>query len=213
MKIPSPYENYPPGWPTFDEKIVSRRSADFGFAGTKADINRFAARYRASRCFRRVEFKDLSLTHETADGYSALCHLLLTYSAFEYLLRALRLDQHNTTLLLSTSERDEILRRVHLQDPGNALFAFMKPHLNKPHQKQLRFYLLGQPCNPFFLASGIRHLFAHGVLTPNPSGVTSITVRNVSRYLSRVLCKVMDREFEKRIEEFKITHGNTKRGS
>jgi hypothetical protein len=209
MKIPSPYENYPPGWPTFDEKIASHRTADFGFAGTKADINRFAARYRASRCFRKVEFKIRSLTPETADGYSALCHLLLTYSAFEYLLHALKLEQRQTSAFLSAPEIDKVLNEVRLRDSGNALFTFMKPHLNTQHQKQLDLYLSCQPCNPFFLASSIRHLFAHGVLTPNPAGVMNTTVRSVSRYLTRVLHKVMDREFEKRIAAFESKHRKT----
>lgn len=151
MKIPSPYQNYPPRWPTFDERIPSHRAVDFGFAGTVADINRFAARYRATRCFRRVEF--VVFTHQTSDGYNGLCQLLLTYSAFEYLLRALKLDQHRASAFLSASERDTILKHVHTLDSGDALFSVIRPHVNRPHQKQ--FALYRQTLQPVLL--GIRH--------------------------------------------------------
>lgn len=207
MKFPTGDENYPPGWSTFNEKFASHSAADFGFAGSKTDISRFAARYRAARCFRKVEFK--GLTQETADCYSALCHLLLTYSAFEYLLRALKLRPNQASAFFNPQERDEVLRKVRLRDPGDALFTFMKPFLNKEHKEELKLYLSSKPCNPFFLASGIRHLFVHGELTANPKDVTNVAIRNASRYLVPVLVEVMDREFKKKIDAFEIAHRNT----
>ena len=87
MKIPSPYRSYPPNWSTFDEYVMVAGSDRLGFAGTTADINRFAARYRAAKCFAKVEFDEL--TETTSDGYSGLVQLLLTYSAFEHFMRCI----------------------------------------------------------------------------------------------------------------------------
>jgi hypothetical protein len=213
MRFPSGNEDYPPSWSKFNENFNLHSAADFGFLGTKTDISRFAARYRAARCYLRVEFKNLALTQETANGYSKLCRLVLTYSAFECLLRALKLRENQTSAFLNDQEKSTILKKVRRLDPGDALFAFMKPHLNKQHQEELRLYLSGKPCNPFFLASGIRHLFVHGELTPNPKDVKNNAVQNVSDYLTSVLVKVMDREFKKRIDEFEIADRNVKQGS
>lgn len=212
MRIPSGDEDYPPGWATFNENFNSHGAADFGFAGSKTDISRFAARYRAAHCYLKVEFKNFTLTQETANGYSMLCRLLLTYSAFECLLRALKIREHQATAFLNAQEKATVLKKVRHLDSGDALFTFMKPHLNKQHQEELKLYLSGKPCNPFFLASGIRHLFVHGELTPNPKDVKSMAVRNVSDYLISVLVKVMDREFRKRIDVFEIALGNEKQG-
>ena len=212
MKIPSPYGDYPPCWSTFNENFNLYSAADFGFSGTKTDISRFAARYRAAHCYLKVEFKCLTLTHETANGYSMLCRLLLTYSAFECLLRALKLREDQASAFFSVQEKSTVLKKVRRLDSGDALFTFMKPHLNKQHQEELKLYLSDKLCNPFFLASGIRHLFVHGELTPNPKDVKNMAVRDVSDYLISVLFKVMDREFKKRIDAFEIAHGNVKQG-
>lgn len=200
LEDPTRYANYPPRWETFNREIKSHCPADFDFAGAVADINRFSARYRAGRCFRKIEFQGLSAT--TADGYSALCRLLFAYSAFEYLLRALGCKQQQTRGFLTAREAVRVAKGVHARDPGDALFAFMRDHLDKRHKKELGRHLSGRGCNPFYLASGVRHLFAHGVLTPNPKGVPSETVRSVSRYLWRVLYAVMDREFKRRVDAF-----------
>ncbi len=197
MKFPTGDEDYPPGWSTFNANFNLHSAADFGFPGTKTDISRFAARYRAAHCYVKVEFKALTLTQETANGYSVLCHLLLTYSAFECLLRALKLRENQASTFLNDRQISTVLEKARRRDPGDALFTFMKPHLNKQHQEELKLYLSGKTCNPFFLASGIRHLFVHGELTPNPKDVKNIAIRDairdVSKYLVSVLFKVMDR--------------------
>src|SRR4051812_45483650 len=102
MKIPSPYENYPPRWAVFEGYVPQFDAQAFGFRGSTGDMNRFAARYRVARCFRRAEF--VGLTHDTADGYSMLCLMTLTYSAFDYFLRSLGVHFKNTSSLLKDAE-------------------------------------------------------------------------------------------------------------
>lgn len=199
MKIPSPYENYPPSWSVFERYVPMVSAAFFGFDGTTADINRFAARYRAARCFQRAEFS--GLTSDTADGYSMLCRLLLIYSAFEYFLRSLGIEQHNTSTLLEEDERDKVLANLRSLGGQAELFEVLRRFVNTAYKRQIDAHIRNQACNPVYLAGAIRHAFAHGALTATPSGVPAQTVATVSRYLGRVLMRIMEREFEKRMLE------------
>jgi hypothetical protein len=171
-----------------------------GFSGSTGDVNRFGARYRAARCFQRVEFRGLTI--DTADGYSMLCHLLLTYSAFEYFLKAIGVEQRNTTNLLEDEERDRVLAHVRGLGGSAALFAFVRRFLNESYQRQIDSFGANRACNPVYLAGALRHAFAHGMLTATPATVPSQTVATVSRYLCRVLVRIMDREFVNRMDAF-----------
>lgn len=84
----------------------------------------------------------------------------------------------------------------------------VRTHVNATHQREIDRHLRGRVCNPFYLAASIRHLFAHGLLTPNPAGVPMSAVATVSRFLCRVLFRVIDREFERRMSEFERVLAN-----
>jgi hypothetical protein len=110
MKVPSPHENYPPRWETYCQYVGVAGPQNLGFVGPIADTNRFAARYRTARCFRRVEFD--GVTADTADGYSAQCQMLPTYSAFEHFLKCIGRRKNETIDLLSRAERDKVQSRL-----------------------------------------------------------------------------------------------------
>lgn len=198
--IAAPYAYYPPRWAVFDGHAPMFDAGTMGFDGSTGDINRFAARYRAARCFRRVDF--IGLTNDTADGYSMLSLLMLTYSAFEYFLKGIGVEQRNTAILLDDTERDHIIRHVRGLNGSAALFAFTRRFVNASYQRQIDSFAAGRTCNPIYLAGALRHAFAHGILTATPAGVPPQTVATVSRYLCRVLMRVMNREFENRMNAF-----------
>ncbi len=200
LTMRSPYENYPPLWGSFTTGVTIFGAEAFGFVEPVAEVNRFAARYRAAKCFREVVFE--GVTVDTADGYSALCQILLVYSAFEHLLRCLGIAQNNTESLLDGAESARVLRNLRRLNGQRELFATIRSYLNRQHQQQIDDYLAGRRCNLFYLASGIRHAFAHGKLTATPVNAPPTSVATVSRYLSRVLMRVMDREFERRMTAF-----------
>ena len=172
----------------------------FGFVGETGDVNRFAARYRAAKSFKGATFE--GLTHDTADGYSALCRLLLTYSAFEYCLRAIGVQMRHTGALLADDEREQVQKHLRQLAGQAELMRFLKAHVESRFRTQIDQHLAGAPANPFYLAASMRHAFAHGALTATPAGVPSGTVASVARYLVRVLFRVVDREFERRMVEF-----------
>lgn len=211
--VPSPYADYPPRWAVFDGHVPMFDAGMMGFSGSTGDVNRFAARYRAARCFRCVEFE--GLTNDTADGYSMLCLLLLTYSAFEYFLKAIGIEQRNTSTLLDDDERDRVIAHVRGLNGSTALFTFVRRFLNESYQRQIDSFTANRACNPVYLAGALRHAFAHGMLTATPATVPSQTVATVCRFLCRVLVRIMDREFvnrmdqfEKDFEEWVSGHGN-----
>jgi hypothetical protein len=199
LLIPSPFEHYPPKWELFDRYTPLLPMRAFGFVGAPADVNRFAARYRAAKCFKRIEFSDLSA--DTADGYSAMCHCLLTYSAFEFLLRAMGLELKATASLLTDNERDKLLANLRRCVGQVELFTALRKHVEARFQRQIDAHVAGHACNPFYLAAAIRHTFAHGILAATPVGVPPRSAATVSRFFSRVLFRVMDREFERRMRE------------
>ena len=176
---PDPNAGYPPGWEVFDHYVSIAGAGAFGFAGEPIDINRFAARYRASSSFNWIAFENL--TASTARGYSELCNLLLAYSAFEYYLKALGLTIGNSDALITSAERTRCLAQIRAFDGHRGYFRFIHPHCSKSLKHQLDLYLAPRVCNPFCLAAAARHAFAHGVLTPNPTAVAPGVVEILAR--------------------------------
>lgn len=180
-----------------------------GFKGNAADVNRFAARYRAAKCFQHIEFEELTAT--TAAGYSSLMKLLLVYSAFEHLLRCIGLELKASHTLLTETERDRALVNLRGLQGQERLFDTLRQHLDPPYRRQVEAHLKEEACNVFYLAASIRHAFAHGLLTATPGNAPQQTVSTVCGFLCRALVRVMDREFLGRMEDFKagiaLAHG------
>jgi hypothetical protein len=200
MKIRTPFEDYPPDWKVFDHFATIAGPYALGFDCAIRDVNRFAARYKAAKSFRRVEFD--SVTAQTADGYSALCQLLFTYSTFEHFLQCIGTQLRLSITLLSDEERDRLLTNLRQLNGQRELFTMLRAHLDRHYQKQIDSHLSRQSCNPFYLAGALRHAFAHGLLTASPQGVPPESVATVSRFMCKTLMKVMDREFSNRMDEF-----------
>ena len=200
VRAPSPYQDYPPRWATYTSNIRVAGPGRLGFVCQIADTNRFGARYRAAKCFRRIDFE--GVTQDTADGYSALCHILLAYSAFEHFLKCVGIRKIATQQLLTRDERDRIQSRVRSLNGQRELFMVLHSFVDKHHKAEIEKHISGNRCNPFYLASSIRHSFAHGLLSATPARVPQRSVACVSRYLTGVVMQVMDREFERRMTDF-----------
>lgn len=147
MKIPGPFVNYPPKWGTFDHYVKHIPSIAFGFVCGGGDVNRFAARYRAAKTFRRVEFE--GLVSATADGYGALCQLLLTYSAFEHFLRCIGVEMQHSLNLLKPAERPLASASLRRLVGERELFRWLRPYMtNRSYQRQIGHSSLGPGCQP-----------------------------------------------------------------
>jgi hypothetical protein len=60
-------------------------------------------------------------------------------------------------------------------------------------------FIQGQDVNASLLARCIRHVFAHGVLAANSSGLDSVVFDSVVSNLSGFLLDCMDQDFARRI--------------
>jgi hypothetical protein len=192
-------KNYPPKWSVYDQYLKAYPASAFGFVD-RTKPNRFAARYRAAKCFKSVEFEYLNRT--TVEGYSVLCKTLLTYSAFEYFLQAADIKPDETDKLLSSNQKARVAARLRVLDRDNAFTKLLHTHTRRRTKKALDDHLMGKICNPLEIAAAIRHTFAHGILTANPKGIRPQVVVQVCNYMIHVLSTVMDREVEKRMSSF-----------
>lgn len=200
-RLPTGTENFPPGWDIFERYLPHVGARGFDFATNAGEVNRFAARYRAAKCFSHAEFASLSAP--TRDGYSSLIRLLLTYSAFEHFLRCIGTDLRYTSTLLADEERDRALDRLRALNGSQEFFVAVRTHLDqRNYTRQFDDFIAGSTCNLFYLAGGVRHAFAHGQLTASPATCPPESVATCSRFLVNLLVRIMDREFRRRMDDF-----------
>jgi hypothetical protein len=187
--------NAPPGWAVVDALLGSfTLPARLGFTGTAGDINRFWSRYRLAKSFRGITID--VFVPDTVQGYSALFRVFLVWSAFEHFMRitgnnfasmAGRLAPYDPSTL------DLCIRQV--DDYDRFLHAVHAELDRKPHKHNLGEFLAGRPCNILIVPCAIRHIFAHGKLTPN-TGVGHVAAAcGVSQIVCQFLFEVMDGEF------------------
>jgi hypothetical protein len=200
LLIPSPFENYPPEWATFDHFAADANPRYFDLFSSTGDINRFAARYRIARCYQGMALN--SVTEPTASGYSALCRVLLVWSAFEFFLKAIGKAQNDLAPILDRYETESWIAQVRAADENNTIYRFIYERVNGSHQRELDNFFDADPCNITYLASAIRHLFAHGALTPNAGGADPNAMITICNILYESLMTVMDTEFSERMIQF-----------
>ena len=200
MKIPNPYQDYPQEWATFDFHAGRSCPHELNLAGTIGDVNRFGARFRLAKAFTSLNLDGYS--EPTASGYSALCRVLLTWSAFEQFMTAIGVEQRDLATLLAKYDTVKLQHDIRVIDTEDRFYQFVHARVNATHQGELSNYFNADPCNITYLASAIRHIFAHRSLTPNANQVDPCVVTGVCNKLSAVLLYIMDTEFSARITAF-----------
>jgi hypothetical protein len=79
--------------------------------------------------------------------------------------------------------------------------------VDKRHQDRLQQFVDGTLTNPTYLASAVRHLFAHGHLTAHAGGSLTEYVDRVCEVLFKFHMSVMDGEFSRIVRTFKKNYG------
>ena len=196
MLIKNPnYVNAPPGRAACDAalgRFVSPSS--LGFVCEAGDLNRFCSRYRLARSFKEILLD--SYTIETVAGYSALFHVFLVWSAFEQFMDICGQTLDGIEPSLTPYGPSSVVVALQGIEGHDSFLKFVRDRLDhQKHRSQVETYLAGQPCNPLYLPAGIRHIFAHGILTPNSGVGTTTTAQQISKVLCDFLFRVMDGEF------------------
>lgn len=185
-------------WDDFNTHVMNVGPDFFGFAEI-AEVNRFAARYRAANCFEEIRLRGFS--NNTQAGYSALCRLLLVYSAFEAYLRIAGLKQNGLSKALAEFGADDVLDRIRKIDSNDRFYNFIYQRVNEAHKKELDSYFNTDACNIAYLASAIRHIFAHGWLSPSANGNESSNAAEICNVLSDFLLRFMDYSFAQSVDQ------------
>ncbi len=161
--------NAPPGWCACHEALSRYTSpAKMGFACSAGDLNRFWSRYRLAKSFQGIALE--SYTAETTVGYSALFRVFVTYSAFEQFLDCCGLNLSGMAPLLPLYKPGDCEAAIRNVEHHDSFLKAVLQHLDRASHRTQMQKLSGKSCNLLYVAAGIRHIFAHGKLTPN-SGV------------------------------------------
>ena len=188
---------YPSEWGTFCSHASNTGAEFFGFAKPLPEVNRFAARFRAANAFRGISLEGYSAS--TASGYASLCRVLFVYSAFEAFLDVIGSTQAAIGPDLQAHGAIELLNNLRASDTENRFYLFIQQRVNPIHQRELQNYFNDDPCNVAYLASAIRHIFAHGWLTPNAGGGEASSAASVCNAVCDFLLSFMDAQFSVRI--------------
>jgi len=195
-------KHYPTQWYAYSaliDKGIGAKTIGFALAGD--DVSRFAARYRVAKAFQGITLDGYS--GDTITGYNSLLRVFLTWSAFERFLRVIGHTQTSIEPLLTPYRPNDCLAALRKDDIGKTFYDFVAPRVNQDHQSRLQEFSNGTLANPTFLASAVRHLFAHGHLTAHAGGSSPEHVDQVCEILVYFHMSVMDGEFTRIVETFK----------
>lgn len=144
-----------------------------------SDVICFSSRYRVAKSFKGIILEGFGAV--TLEGYNALFRLFLSWSTFEQLLKITGLKQTDAAiaLLFDNYDSQQLCNLIKIYDTNNALYSFISSQVNNSHRIEIEKHFAGKELNSSYLAFAIRHIFAHGQLTPhinnaNPKNVAKI---------------------------------------
>ncbi len=180
---------------------AGRQPSDIGLRCVQSHLNRFAARYRAARALGRVELEGYS--DVVRDGYASLFRLFFAWTAFDQYLTAIPCEQAKCLVWVSRHTPSDLQAQVRQLDPNNRLFNLICAKTRGATFEQIRHHINGDEINWTYLASSLRHIFAHGILTPSANGVRPGTVGAVCQLLVPHVLTAVDGDFSMRVEELR----------
>ena len=200
MKIPSPYQHYPPGWSIYDKWAGKCLPQKFGFVKLEGDINRFGARYRLASSFEGLKLD--GYTQVTSQGYDELLRVFFAWSAFEQYSKICGLRDDKQAQFLTDYGGAACVVQIRRLDEKNRYLTFVTDRIYKKTQKEaLKAYLDGHDCSLFIIASAIRHIFVHGPLTPNANQVEPRIASSICKKVSSFLLLAVGSDFKSRFEK------------
>ena len=182
----------------FNHVEAGKAIEDLGFSesASKGAVIRFANRYRVAKSFRGVILDEY--TEKTVNGYSALFKLFLAWSTFEQLLKLLGIRYKNEKIkdLCDKYEMLVLCERIKHFDNRKTFYKFLQNNVDEKHRVQIqKFFDEEKELNISFLISSIRHVFAHGKLTPHSNSSEPTKTTRLCNELADFLLDIIDAEF------------------
>jgi hypothetical protein len=184
-------------WSVRAEQDYECQPAALGFGCGHAALYRINARYRLARSFSGVELQNYG--RETAHGYSGLFRLFLAWSAFEPYYKALGLTAKTRDAWFSKYAPSEADVRIRALDPKNCFFHLILNKVRGDVEENLAAYVKNQPYGLTYLPAAVRHVFAHGILTPNANKAQPLDVAQLTAYMADMLLNAVAADFEARV--------------
>lgn len=189
-----------PGWHACDSKLGQRvPPIEMGFPCEPGDLNRLNSRYRLAKSFLSIELE--SYGRETAEGYSALFLVFLCYSALEQFMLCCGIDLEDLAACLTRYDAAGCAAAIRGIDSHEEFLRAVQHHLRSAHRRRFEDFLSGMPSNILYLAAGIRHIFAHGSLTPHAGAGGAQPAKGISTALAALIFRVIEGEFTARLRD------------
>ena len=192
------------GFPSAWSKLCQRERGRKRTSGDKGsrDLNRAAARYRLASLFNGIDLKPPG-SKQLAAGYAAGVRLLLAYSAYESVLRAMgkppitRPPISGSKLQASATHA---LRECLLAKPkvGKLLQSDAEPKLSG----KVKQFINGDDDQLFAAASALRHLIAHGNWSAWGGGAETACGRKALKLVAEYLLEETDLLFDEVLVRF-----------
>ncbi|EGR1452143.1 hypothetical protein O1E22_003414 [Vibrio cholerae] len=194
-------------WSKFCNLERSYGFASFGFhpSTTHGDAYRFGARYSLATDLSTVAIN--GRTQNTSDGYAQLMKTVMAWGVVEsyfslYNINISHSNQRNVHLVpLYDPVKLTVLKSKLNNQQYFKFFTELKLHVNNSHQAVINDYL-ANPLGSYdvsYLCSAIRHVFAHGILTPHTGKVTPRVTVKICKALVEFFLDIVSNEFGKKV--------------
>ncbi|MGA2381910.1 MAG: hypothetical protein ABSG61_00590 [Gemmatimonadales bacterium] len=201
MTIPKPEPGLPASYSELAALLDAGRSlADFGFQSTRPQVYRFVNRYRLAHAFRSIDLAGYSLP--TVRAYSALFHILVTWSVVEQYMKITHMTESQVEHLLLRDQQRECLAAIRAADTGANFFNAVADRTRDRLLASKVNACVGGTCDEVLpLVKAVRHAFAHGDLAPGANSARPGVSQKLARTVCTLLLSAIDADFTLRIRE------------
>ena len=172
----------------------------FGFANNWPLLHRFRARYRLAHVCTGLKTSGYGST--TASGYDALTRSFLSWSLFELYLKLGSIKGAPTVAALLVAHGAQgLLDRIKNVPAYEKFFGTVEENLDsRKHREAVAKFRAGRSCDPGTVLGSVRHVFAHGFLTPNAGGIAPTDATTICNEMTDFLLRLVDAAWKKKIE-------------
>lgn len=188
-----------PRWTQWCELVrAGALPVELGFSCEHETLNRANARFRVASGFRGILLESFGVA--TSNGYGSLFRLFLTWTAFEQYCKGLVLSASRRDAWFSEYVPADAEATVRRLDPENRLFSMVHGKTRGEVRANIDSYLRGTAYGFTYLPAGLRHLFAHGELTPHANRTTPEYLTALGNFFADTLLHGLAVDFERRLK-------------
>lgn len=189
----------PNSYRSLADALNARRTLiSFDLRGTRADVFRFANRFRVASAFGDVRL--VGYSERTARAYSALFRIVVTWSAFEQYLKVTGITYADAEDLFTETERQHCRRRIIEADREGKFFQAVSERTTGSRLRQaLTDCVAGQVDHIVPFLQSVRHSFVHGDLAPGANGAYPGVAQKLAKEACPLVLKAIERDFDRRV--------------